>query len=182
MPQNIQKRLLKYVLQQLALFSEIDLPNLDVSLGTNSRISLTNLELDIERFSIPGIYVRSGSIRETELVLTMGDGVNINCTGLEMTITPSATTGTNKSDSEHEFSLAKSTADLANSVMFNDMVDELDDTVSSDSSIRTEQTQKNDTDDPKKTEQTTDAQHGLSGVMSRAVDMALSRLRHGLHQ
>ena len=46
-PQNIQKRLLLYVLQQLSLFSEIDLPNLEeVSLNN---IVLKNIAIDPEK-------------------------------------------------------------------------------------------------------------------------------------
>ena len=46
-PQNIQKRLLLYVLQQLSLFSEIDLPNLEeVSLNN---IILKDVALDPEK-------------------------------------------------------------------------------------------------------------------------------------
>lgn len=46
-PQNIQKRLLLYVLQQLPLFSEIDLPNLEeVSLNN---IILKDVALDPEK-------------------------------------------------------------------------------------------------------------------------------------
>ena len=47
-PQNIQKRLLLYVLQQLSLFSEIDLPNLEeVSLNN---IILKDVALDPEKW------------------------------------------------------------------------------------------------------------------------------------
>lgn len=52
-PQNIQKRLLLYVLQQLSLFSEIDLPNLEeVSLNN---IILKDVALDPEKVGkLPG--------------------------------------------------------------------------------------------------------------------------------
>ncbi|KAG7695081.1 hypothetical protein KL930_001404 [Ogataea haglerorum] len=162
MPQNIQKRLLKYILQQLSLFSEIDLPNLDVSLGTSSKINLRNLELDIDKFSIPGMYMRSGSIETLALSLTISDGVNVDCVGVNITLTPSLTPG--KPNSTDQFSLAKSTADLANSVMFEDNVvedEDIKETASLDSnSIPTE------TKDYK-----------MSNMMAKAADMALSRLQ-----
>ncbi|KAG7885081.1 hypothetical protein KL938_001338 [Ogataea parapolymorpha] len=162
MPQNIQKRLLKYILQQLSLFSEIDLPNLDVSLGASSKVNLRNLELDIEKFSIPGMYMRSGSIETLALSLTISDGVNVDCAGVNITLTPSLTPG--KPNSTDQFSLAKSTADLANSVMFEDNVvedEDIKETASVDSN-------------PLPTES---KDYKMSNMMAKAADMALSRLQ-----
>ncbi|KAG7829718.1 hypothetical protein KL920_002577 [Ogataea angusta] len=162
MPQNIQKRLLKYILQQLSLFSEIDLPNLDVSLGASSKVNLRNLELDIEKFSIPGLYMRSGSIETLALSLTISDGVNVDCAGVNITFTPSVTSA--KPNSSDQFSLAKSTADLANSVMFEDNVVD-DEDIRETASVEF---------NPLPTE-TKD--HKMSNMMAKAADMALSRLQ-----
>ncbi|KAG7889494.1 hypothetical protein KL936_003068 [Ogataea polymorpha] len=162
MPQNIQKRLLKYILQQLSLFSEIDLPNLDVSLGTSSKVNLRNLELDIEKFSIPGMYMRSGSIETLSLSLTISDGVNVDCAGVNITLTPSLTPG--KPNSTDQFSLAKSTADLANSVMFEDNVvedEDIKETPSVDSNPLPPEIK----------------DYRMSNMMAKAADMALSRLQ-----
>ncbi|ODV87267.1 hypothetical protein CANARDRAFT_186336, partial [[Candida] arabinofermentans NRRL YB-2248] len=163
-PQNIQKRLLKYVVQQLSLFSEIDLPDLDVSLGTNSKIILRNLELDIDKFNIPGIHVRNGTVKELSLTLTMSDGVNIECSGLEITLSPSSSNV--KRSKSDQFSLAKSTADLANSVMFDDNIDDDDD-------------DDNDDDDTQSIKH--DTKHQMSNMMAKAANIALSKLQVEIH-
>ncbi|KAH3671747.1 hypothetical protein OGAPHI_000452 [Ogataea philodendri] len=163
MPQNIQKRLLRYVLQQLSLFSEIDLPNLEVSLGTSSNINLRNLELDIDKFNVPGIYMRNGSIEQLSLSLTMSDGVNIDCTGIKLSLSPSVT-GDKPSNSE-QFSLAKSTADLANSMMFDDNVIDEDEKID----ISTPEDHDNKPKDTK--------EYRMSNMVARAADMALAKLQ-----
>lgn len=112
MPQNIQKRLLRYVLQQLSVFSELDLPNLEVSLGTNSKAALHNVQLDTDKINIPGFQVTQGQVKNLELNLGVSDGVFINCDGIEITMEPHF----NNSEAS-SFSLAKSTAELANSVV-----------------------------------------------------------------
>ncbi|VEU20142.1 DEKNAAC101029 [Brettanomyces naardenensis] len=175
MPHNIQKRLLRYVLEQLSLFSEIDLPNLDVSLGTNSRITLRSLELDIDKFNIPGVYIRNGSIDNVELDLTVSDGVNIDAKGVHLTLTPSSVKR-NTSDTRNQFSLSKSTADLAKSTTFDDYVEnDMDDEefmASLEASIKEGKERiinENNTSE--------DSTFKLSGMMAKAAEYALSKLQ-----
>lgn len=168
MPQNIQKRLLRYVLQQLSLFSEIDLPNLDVTLGTSSKIVLRELQLDPDKISIPGVFVRDGKVDQLELLLAVGGGVNIEAQGVEITLAPSL----NSSDlKKSKFSLAQSTADLANSIMVDtyddDVVEDHDDDIVSSSSDSI----------PNKLGPETANNSRLNAVMARAAELALARLK-----
>ncbi|ODQ77722.1 hypothetical protein BABINDRAFT_163427 [Babjeviella inositovora NRRL Y-12698] len=151
-PQNIQKRLLRYVLQQLSLFSEIDLPNVDVSLGTQSQISLRDLQLDPDKVSIPGMSMRGGLVKELELRLTVTDGISIDASGVEIILAPTV----NSTAKETGFSLAQSRNDLASSVM----VGFADEGTSEESSE----------------EEAKDSGAALSGVMARAAEMALARI------
>ncbi|OWB60018.1 hypothetical protein B5S29_g883 [[Candida] boidinii] len=208
-PQHLQKRLLKYVLQQLSLFSDIDLPNLDISLGSNSRINLRDLELDSEKINLPGLFVRSGTIDDLTLLLTMSDGVKIDVNGLNLVLAPSTSaltgteteTETDANEEDQYFSLAKSTASLANSVMFADDLDDseiegIDNGINSnkDFLFKTEQLLKKQqrTDDNEKgrnennNDNTTknsavssndDSSSKFGGMLGRAVEIALSRLR-----
>jgi autophagy-related protein 2 len=128
MPQNIQKRLLLYVLQQLSLFSEIDLPNLDVSLGSSSQVTLTDVEIDTDAFQIPGLYLRDGKVKNIKLQLNMSGGVSIEGDGLSITVAvPSSTSRARHYGTERsKFSLAQSTMDLANSIMIDENIAESD--------------------------------------------------------
>lgn len=107
-PQNIQKRLLRYVLTQLSVFSEIDLSDLDVSLGN---VALRNVLLNPEAFKIPGFFLRSGQIGLLNLLLAT-DGVAIKASEVEIIVV-----ATILNQTPSEFSLARSRADLASSVM-----------------------------------------------------------------
>lgn len=168
-PRNIQKRLLKYILEQLSLFSEIDMADLDVSLGTNSKVSLRNLQLDIDKLSVPGLYVRSGTIDTLDLTLTVSDGVNLAASGIHITVTPSP----GKKASDTGFSLSRSTADLAKSTTFEDYVDnDLDDDqfmASLEESIIKKRKEEPNT--------SVDDGYKLNSVMAKAVEYALSKLQ-----
>ncbi|KAF6063555.1 hypothetical protein FOB64_005190 [Candida albicans] len=117
-PQNIQKRLLLYVLQQLSLFSEIDLPNLEeVSLNN---IILKDVALDPEKVGkLPGCNLRYGQIGSLELTTISGiSGVNIDVNDAEIVISPDFDIDENMTN-QVAFSLAQSTANLANTIMLN---------------------------------------------------------------
>ncbi|GMM34733.1 Atg2 protein [Saccharomycopsis crataegensis] len=179
MPQNIQKRLLRYILQQLSVFSEIDLSDLDVSLGV---LSLKNVALNPESFSIPGAFLRSGQISDVNLQLTT-DGIVVKCTGVEVILVLATGAGTSDSSKKNgsqsrEFSLAKSRNDLANSVMGDLHGDEVSTTSSGTSSDENESGNNDDDDNrnetnKKKKETTT----FYSSYVNRAVELALSKLQ-----
>lgn len=200
-PQNIQKRLLLYVLQQLSLFSEIDLPNLEeVSLNN---IVLKNIAIDPEKVGkLPGCNLRYGQLGSLELVTISGiSGVNIEVNDVELVISPDF--DIDEDIANHvAYLLAQSTADLANTIMLDNEIDgddyKDDETASpSNKNKDNEGDDDNDNDDddddaddddddddiPKqksktrRTSLTGNKPSALGGVMQRAVEMALLRLQ-----
>lgn len=177
MPQNVQKRLLLYVLQQLALFSAIDLPNLEqVSLNN---IHLKDVSIDPKRLGkLPGFCLQQGVLRDVFLSGGMVDGVNLEVVGIDIELIPSV--GSSQSaPGDGAFLLAQSTADLAKTVIFSESSDEatfLDSNASVDFSAASEILPKTSTPpsntDPEAEKKTSP----LSGVMAKAVDIALLRL------
>lgn len=86
MPQNIQKRLLLYVLQQLSVFLDLDLPNLEqVSLNT---IHLKDVAIDCDKVQIPGFRLRYGKAASVELSGGVMGGVNVDIDGVELVVAP----------------------------------------------------------------------------------------------
>lgn len=179
MPQNIQKRLLLYVLQQLSLFSEIDLPNLEeVSLNN---IVLRNVSLDPEKVGkLPGFNLRYGQVGTLELSGGVMGGVNIDASDIEVVIAPSL------DNNDVQFSLAQSTANLASMMetMEDVGIDEDNDTevevdsddsksIGSDSNHDIDaKSSANDEDDKQETKRS-----ALGGVMAKAVEIALQKLQ-----
>lgn len=180
-PQNIQKRLLLYVLQQLSLFSEIDLPNLEeVSLNN---IILKDVALDPEKVGkLPGCNLRYGQIGSLELTTISGiSGVNIDVNDAEIVISPDFDIDENMTN-QVAFLLAQSTANLANTIMLNTN-DGSDMNETSDPAL--EDDDEDDIDDkitkpipPKRrtSSVTGNKTTALGGVMQKAVEIALLRL------
>lgn len=108
MPLDLQKRLLRHILAQLRLFCEIELPNLDVLLGL-SHVALRDVQLDPDKVSLPGFFMRYGQVAELDLRLGVLDGVVVSGRGVEVVLAPGTAGG--------EFLLDKSQADLARSMM-----------------------------------------------------------------
>ncbi|VUG20165.1 ATG2 [Brettanomyces bruxellensis] len=175
-PQNIQKRLLRYALEQLSLFSEIDLQKLDVSFGTSTNVTLKDVEIDTDKFNLPGVYMRSGRIDKLNMTLAMSDGVNIVCDGIHVSLTPAPSK--KHTFKQGEFSLAKSTAELARSAAYEDYVDDdMSDKqfVSTlEASIMKSKTL--DATDDEYRDYEDEQPPKLSGVMQRAAEYALSKL------
>lgn len=197
LPQNLQKRLLLYVLQQLSLFSEIDLPNLEeVSLNN---IHLKDVSIDPEKVGkLPGCNLRYGQVSSLELTGGVMGGVNIEATGLDIVVAPNLDIGEDITKSV-QLLLAQSTADLANTIMidneneYNDdndydnddsflsnnkktksSPDESNDNNNSDSNSSIKSDRKSTRSSS--TSSTTSKPSALGGVMQRAVDMAMLRL------
>lgn len=158
LPQNIQKRLLLYVLQQLSLFSEIDLPNLEeVSLNN---IHLKNISLDPEKVGkLPGCNLRYGQVGNLELTGGVMGGVNIEATDVDVVLAPTLDINEDITKSV-QLLLAQSTADLAQTIM-------------SDQELGQEQEEIEQEELPS----TSPRPSALSGVMAKAVDLAFSRLQ-----
>ena len=189
-PQNIQKRLLLYVLQQLSLFSEIDLPNLEeVSLNN---IVLKNIAIDPEKVGkLPGCNLRYGQLGSLELATISGiSGVNIEVNDVELVISPDFDIDEDIANHVAHL-LAQSTADLANTIMLDNEIDDNneDDNTSSGNQIKDNYDDEDDDDDdsdediPKTNDKTRRASltgkkpSTLGGVMQKAVEMALLRLQ-----
>ncbi|KAI5964670.1 ATG2 [Candida pseudojiufengensis] len=175
-PQNIQKRLLLYVLNQLSLFSEVDLPNLEeVSLNN---ITLKDVTIDPEKCGkIPGFNLRFGKLGVMELSTVSGiSGVKIDVKNAEIVISPDFD---DENTSQSQFSLARSTADLANTIMLD--TDELknESAIDSDEDLELEETEKEKDMRPnsRRRSSTMSNKSALGNVMQKAVDMALSRLQ-----
>lgn len=169
MPQNLQKRLLLYILQQLSLFSEIDLPNLEeVSLNS---IHLRDVQIDPDKVGkLPGCTLRSGTLRTIDLSGGVVGGVLFAVLGVELVVAPNIDNLSNNV----LFNLAQSTADLANTVMLD--ADAADDcAVDSGSDL--------DAPPPPLSRSALVSSSALrrpsalGGVMSRAVEIALLRLQ-----
>lgn len=174
MPQNIQKRLLLYVLQQLSLFSEIDLPNLEeVSLNN---ILLRNVSLDPEKVGkLPGFNLRYGQVGTLELNGGVMGGVNVDARDVEVVIAPSL------DNNDVHFSLAQSTADLANMMESmeddNENPDDFDDSVDSNDPDRSNDNDNDDNDTNNDDNETQEPRSALGGVMAKAVEIALQKLQ-----
>lgn len=186
MPQNIQKRLLLYVLQQLSLFSEIDLPNLEqVSLNN---IHLKDIPIDADKVGkIPGYTLRHGKVGNLELNGGVMGGVNIDMTDIDLVVAPNFDSMNDDSNNQPLFLLAQSTAELANTMMLDkEELDEKSHTINSESEDEDEDEEYSE-DEIKKmkpkssrsasTSSTKSKPSALTGVMNRAVEIALLRLQ-----
>lgn len=182
MPQNVQKRLLLYILQQLSLFSAIDLPNLEeVSLNN---IHLRDVSIDPVRLGkIPGFHLRHGRLRDVELTGGMVDGVNIKINGFNIVLAPSV--DSSQSDSKSStFLLAQSTADLARTVGYSNDTDTIPDSTQKTASIASESLESDSakasgapsTPSSASASESSKKPSPLGGVMSKAVEIALLRL------
>ena len=171
MPQNVQKRLLLYVLQQLALFSAIDLPNLEqVSLNN---IHLRDVSIDPERLgNFLGFRVQRGNMRDLELTGSLMDGVTLRVCGVDVIVTPAMSSSQPKP--KNAFLLAQSTAGLAKT-----MINSQSDLAGVPSSAGPEETPGVSAEQsiPSPGADPATKTSPLGGVVSRAVDLALLRLR-----
>lgn len=120
--QNIQRRLLLYMIQQISLFSNLDLTNLDVSLGTSSTFTFTDIDLSVSGIDIPNFKVNSGTIGKLTLQLTVSGGLDITGSGISVDVTLNDIEGKNVSNIIDDDSilpnlLLKSMHDLTASVI-----------------------------------------------------------------
>lgn len=176
-PQNIQKRLLLYVLQKLLLFSQIDLPNLEeVSLNN---FVIKDVLLDPEKVGkLPGFNLRYGQLKTLEILNqggVMGGGVVlIHLNELEVVLSP--TLDVNEDIKNHlQQQLVQSTADLANTVMLDE--DSFEDYLSHSQELALSTSSSEEGDSQTSSEASTVKPSALSGVMSKAADIAILRLQ-----
>ncbi|KAG5417348.1 ATG2 [Candida metapsilosis] len=174
-PQNIQKRLLLYVLNQLSLFSEVDLPNLEeVSLNN---ITLKDISIDPEKAGkLPGFNLRHGNVGIIELTTISGiSGVKIDAKDIEVVVSPDYDDENTASHSQ--FLLAQTTADLANTIMLETENYEMD---KSESAVDSESDSEDSTPIVPSSRRRSSAisnNSTIGNVMQRAMEIALSRLQ-----
>ncbi|KAI5968854.1 ATG2 [Candida margitis] len=177
-PQNIQKRLLLYVLNQLSLFSEVDLPNLEeVSLNN---ITLKDVSIDPEKVGkLPGFNLRHGKVGAIELTTISGiSAVKIDVKNAEVVVSPDYDDVENTA-SHSQFLLAQTTADLANTIMLetdNYEMQKSESAVGSDSDSDAECVTPI-APTTRRRSSTVSNNSTLGNVMQRAMEMALSRLQ-----
>ncbi|OBA22677.1 hypothetical protein METBIDRAFT_29273 [Metschnikowia bicuspidata var. bicuspidata NRRL YB-4993] len=124
-PQNIQKRVFLYILQQLSLFSGIELPNLEEVSFNN--IHLRDVAIDPEKITqIPGLRLRHGLLHNVSLKGSVKEGANLEIAGVDLVVAPSIDNLVQDIENAQAL-LAQSSADLTHTIL-------LDSSVSSDTS------------------------------------------------
>lgn len=123
LPQNVQKRLLLYVLQQVSLFSNVDLTNLDVSLGSQSQFSFNDIDLNVKEIKLPNVDVLSGKIEKLNLQLAVAGNVDISGEGLTFVLKPIDRFFEDDLSDQWASSLTKSVIDMTKSIMESDVTD-----------------------------------------------------------
>ncbi|KAK9468100.1 hypothetical protein V1512DRAFT_128004 [Lipomyces arxii] len=114
LPQNIQKRLLRYIISRVALFNDLDLANLDIQLGSNSLITLRDVRINVEALSVPGMFFRDGQVKEITVQVSrniLASPVVVTLTGVDLSVALSASASTTKDFLSH------TTANLATSFL-----------------------------------------------------------------
>lgn len=112
LPQNLQKRIFKYALSRLSVFSNLDLENVDVSVGTTSNFSVNDVQLDPEKINIPGVFLRDGRIQRLDLKLGVLGGIQCDGSAIDLIIALSQP----RIDDLTEL-LSRTTANLAQSLV-----------------------------------------------------------------
>jgi hypothetical protein len=121
LPRNIQKRIFLYIFNRLALFSDLDVQKLEVSLGTKSNLSVKDVHLDPDKIKLPGVYLRSGKIGALDLAVSVTEGVHILGSHCDLTV---ALSSANIEEDDLSTLLLKTTADLAESLLIDDGTDD----------------------------------------------------------
>ncbi|CCD25711.1 Atg2p NDAI_0F03930 [Naumovozyma dairenensis CBS 421] len=170
LPQNLQRRLLLYVLQQISLFSNIDTSNIDVSIGSKSKFNFYELELDLNDIDIPNVEINRGFIKNLDIQLNVSGGVTIEGSDLTFTIRPRFPEQNNFD--QFGFSLLKSIHDLTKSVV------QFTDSAGSESSDGPDyDNEEADPSTKNKTDEETKKQGGtMKNMRNKAVNMVLSKI------
>ncbi|CAL9738585.1 autophagy-related protein 2 [Monosporozyma servazzii] len=114
LPQNLQKRLLLRVLQQISIFSNLDLSNLDISLGSNSKFSFNDIDLHVSELKVPYFDAKSGSLKQLDLLLNVSGGLDVDGKGIHFIIKIKPE---ELNEEDMIFSLTKSFQNLATSII-----------------------------------------------------------------
>lgn len=117
LPQNLQKRLLLYTLKQVSLFSNVDVSNLDVSIGSQSHFGFTDIDLNVCEINLPNIEVLSGRISKLYLQLAVAGNVEISGEGMVFVLKPADGFFDDDSSEQWASSLTKSVMDMTKSIL-----------------------------------------------------------------
>ncbi|KAM9929457.1 hypothetical protein OXX80_009676 [Metschnikowia pulcherrima] len=188
-PQNIQKRVFLFILQQLSLFSGIELPNLEEVSYNN--IHLRDVAIDPEKVTkIPGLRLRHGNLRSVSLRGSVKDGARLEIDGVDLVLAPSI--DNLRQDIENaQASLAQSSADLTSTILLDspelsgesgEFSADLSGSAAkpgadSDGSQSNPQTPSEQPQIAASPASDTKPPSSLGGVMSKAIDIALSKLQ-----
>ncbi|KAK9355009.1 hypothetical protein V1523DRAFT_345869 [Lipomyces doorenjongii] len=183
LPQNIQKRLLRYILSRVAIFDDLDLANLDVQLGTSSSVSLRDVRLNVDAISIPGMFLRDGQVGEITVRIPrniLTTPIEVSLSGVDVTVAPSPS-----GPSAEDF-MSRTTANLASSFLHSETAEE---NIELEKSIRKSSADEDDssmvTSETDSTESENDevllgfgtGGFNLQSMMAKAVDMLIAQLR-----
>ncbi|KAK9360872.1 hypothetical protein V1504DRAFT_433404 [Lipomyces starkeyi] len=183
LPQNIQKRLLRYILSRVAIFDDLDLANLDVQLGTSSSVSLRDVRLNVDAISIPGMFLRDGQVGEITVRIPrniLTSPIEVSLSGVDVTVAPSPS-----GPSAEDF-MSRTTANLASSFLHSETVEEnieLERSIrkssadEDDSSTVTSETDSTESEDDEVLLGFGTGGFNLQSMMAKAVDMLVAQLR-----
>ncbi|KAK9370400.1 hypothetical protein V1509DRAFT_561145 [Lipomyces kononenkoae] len=183
LPQNIQKRLLRYILSRVAIFDDLDLANLDVQLGTSSSISLRDVRLNVDAISLPGMFLRDGQVGEITVRIPrniLAAPIEVLLSGVDITVAPSPS-----GPSAEDF-MSRTTANLASSFLHSETAEEnleLEKSIrkssaeEDDSSTITSEADSPDADDDEVLLGFGTGGFNLQSMMAKAVDMLIAQLR-----
>lgn len=111
LPQVLQKRLVLRILQQISILSNLDLSNLNISIGTNSKFSFNDINLYVNEIDIPNFDIVLGKLDQLDINLSVSSDLDIDGSGLTFILK------TLDDSFDINFSLTKSIHDLANSFL-----------------------------------------------------------------
>ncbi|KAK9234545.1 hypothetical protein V1525DRAFT_391341 [Lipomyces kononenkoae] len=183
LPQNIQKRLLRYILSRVAIFDDLDLANLDIQLGTSSSVSLRDVRLNVDAISLPGMFLRDGQVGEITVRIPrniLATPIEVSLSGVDITVAPSP------SGPPAEDFMSRTTANLASSFLDSETAEE---NLELEKSIRKSSAQEDDSSTIASEADSADTEEdeellgfgtggfNLQSMMAKAVDMLIAQLR-----
>lgn len=111
LPQILQRRLVLHILQQVSILSNLDLSNLNISIGTNSKFSFSDITLYVNEIEIPNFDIVFGRLDKLDINLSVSSDLDIDGSGLTFIVK------TLEDNFDIPFSLTKSIHDLATSLL-----------------------------------------------------------------
>ncbi|CCE66165.1 hypothetical protein TPHA_0O01990 [Tetrapisispora phaffii CBS 4417] len=118
---SIQKKILAYILNKISILSNVDLSDVDISLGPNSKFTFHKVKLNTDDIKVTNFIVQEGSLDELDIQLTISAVLNIVARNMTVIIKSEKdllhSVTANQDDGQLLFSLSKSLNDLTTSMM-----------------------------------------------------------------